>query len=96
MKIAAKSVDLPQKVLRGEAALSELLGQRVRRRRDRHPPLDQVGQQPRHQRRVARVVEFELVDADDDVVGEQVDAFDEAENPCELGEFAECCERDGM
>ena len=86
-------VDLTQEVLRGEPALTELLGQRVRRRGDRHAALDQLRQQPGDQRRIARVVEFELVDADHHVVGEQFDALDEAENPGQLGELAERGER---
>ncbi len=77
----------------GEAALAELLGQRVRRRRHRHPALDQFRQQPRDQRGVARVVELELVDAHHDVVGQQVDALDEAEHPGQLGQLAERGER---
>ncbi len=93
---ACQRVDFAQEVLGGEPALAELLGQRVGGRRNRDPTLDQLGQQPRDQRRVARVVELELVDADHHVVGQQVDALEEAEHPGQLGELAERRERLGV
>ncbi len=86
-------VDFAQKVLRGESALAQLLGQRVRRGRNRDPAFDQLREQPRDQRRVARVVEFELVDAHHHVVGQQLDALDETEDAGQLGQFAERRER---
>ena len=90
---SCERVDFAQEVLRGEPALPQLLGQRVRCRGHRHPALDQLRQQPRDQRGVARVVQLELVDAHHDVVGQQFDALDEAENPGQLGELAERRER---
>ena len=86
-------VDFTQEVLRGEPPLAQLLGQRVRRRRHRHPAFHQLRQQPRDQRGVARVVELELVDAHHDVIGQQLDALDEAEHPGQLGQLAERGER---
>ena len=86
-------VDLPQEVLRGEPALTQLLGQRVGGGRDRDATLDELGQQPRHQRGVAGVVELELVDADQHVVGEQLDALDEPEHARQLSELTERGER---
>ncbi len=90
----SESVDFTQEILRGEAALAQLLGQRVRRRRHRHPALDELGEQPRDQRGVAGVVQLELVDAHHHVVGQQFDALDEAEHPGQLGQLAE--RREGL
>ena len=50
-------------------------------------------EQPRDQRGVAGVVEFELVDAHHHVVGQQVDALDEPENAGQLRELTERRER---
>ena len=86
-------VDLTQEVLGGEAPLAQLLGQRVRGRRHRHAALDQRRQQARDQGGVARIVEFELVDAQQHVVRQQLDALHEPEHTRELGEFAERRER---
>ncbi len=86
-------VDFAQKILSGEPALAQLLGQRVGRRRDRDPAFDQLREQPRDQRGVAGIVQFELVDAHHHVVGQQVDALDEAENAGQLRQLAERGER---
>ena len=86
---ACQRADLAHEILRCEAALAELLWQGVRRRGHRHPARDQFGQQPRDQRGVARVVQLELVDAHHDIVGQQIDALDEAEYPGQLGQLAE-------
>ena len=86
-------VDFTQEVLRGEPALPQLLGQRVRRGRDRDSAFDQLREQPRDQRGVPGVVQFELVDAHHHVVGQQIDAFGEAEHTGQLRELAERRER---
>ena len=85
----SQSVDLAQEVLSGEPALAQLLGQRVRRRRDRHPALHQLRQQPRDQRRVAWVVELELVDAHARRSRPAARCIDEAEDPGQLGQLPE-------
>ena len=88
-------VDLAEEVLRREPTLPQLFGQRVRRRRDGHPPLDQRRQQSGDQRRIAGIVELELVDAHHHVLGEQLDALHEAEHPRQLRQLAERRERGG-
>ena len=82
-------VDFAQEVLRGEAALPQLLGQGVGGGRHRDTPFDQCGEQPRDQRGVAGVVELELVDTDQHVVRQQLDALDEPEHTRQLGQLTE-------
>ncbi len=53
------------------------------------PRSTSCGEQPRDQRGVARVVEFELVDAQQRVIAQQLDAFGETEHPGELGQLHE-------
>ena len=93
---ACQRVDFAQKVLCREAALTELLRQGVRGGGHRDAALDELGQHPRDQRGVARVIEFELVDAHHGVGAEQLDAFGESEHAGELGEFTEGGERLGV
>ncbi len=61
--------------------LTELAGQRVRCRHDGHAASRQLRQQAGDQHGVARVVEFEFVDAQDAVVGQLLDGLVEAEAP---------------
>lgn len=70
-----------------------MFGKRVGSRGDGHPTRYQLREQPRYQRRVARVVQLELVDAHHGVVGQQFDALQEAENACDLRQFAEARKR---
>jgi len=77
-------LDLAPEVLRGEAALTERVGQRVRRRGQGHAAVGQLAQEPGHQDGVARVVELELVDGDQPVRREGLDGRGEAEGTDEV------------
>ena len=90
---ACQRIDFTQEILGGKPALTELLGQGVRCRGNRNAALHQLGEQSRDQRGVTRIVEFELVDADHRVVGQQVDALDKPEDPGQLRQLTEGGER---
>lgn len=90
---SCERVDFAQEVLRGESALPQLFGQGVRGGGDRDPAFDQLREQPRDQGGVAGIVEFELVDAHHHVVGQQIDALDEAKDTGELRQLTERRER---
>ena len=78
-------LDLTQEVLGGEPALSQRSGQGVRRGGERDPAVGELAQQAGHQDGVARVVQLELVDADEAPGGEGLDGGQEAEGADEVG-----------
>ena len=86
-------LDLPEEVLGREAALTERSGQGVRRRRDRDVAVSELTQESRHQHGVARVVELELVDADQVLVAERLDGRGEPERSDEVRVLDERAER---
>ena len=82
-------LDLAEEVLGREPPLSEGVGQRVRRRRQRHPRLGEPCEQGRHEHRVAGVVELELVDAHQPVPLQRLHRLGETKRPDEVGELDE-------
>ena len=79
LEVRRQRVDLAEEVGGGEAALAERVRRRVRRRRDARAAGHELAEQPRHQHGVARVVEFELVDADEARALEQLHRLGVAE-----------------
>ncbi len=89
-------LDLAEEVLGREPALAQRLGQRVRGRRERHPGVADLAQQPGHQHRVARVVELELVDADQPHAGQRPDGRGEPERTDQVGVLHEGAVHDAV
>ena len=85
-------VDLAQEVLRGEAPLAQGVRRRVRCRREAGARRHQLAEQACHHHRVARIVEFELVDAEQIRPAEQVDGVLVAEGAHERGVLDERAE----
>ena len=78
-------LDLAQEVGGGEAALAELVRQRVGGRGQLHAAVGQPGEQRGDQDGVAGVVELELVDADQREVGQPLHRGGEAEGADQAG-----------
>ena len=92
----AELLDLAQEVLGGEATFPELARKRVRRRDDGHAARGKLREEAGYEHGVARIVELELVDAENAVVGERFDRLVEAESAddvCQLDEGSESLRR---
>ena len=72
LEVRRERVDLAEEVGRGEAALAERVRWRVGRRGHPGAARHELAEEPRHEHRVARVVELELVDADESRAREQL------------------------
>ena len=72
-------LDLAEEVGGGEAPLPQGVRRRVGGRPDAGAALHELAEQPRHEHRVARVVELELVDRDEGRAGQQADGLRVAE-----------------
>src|SRR5690606_20019946 len=92
-EVGRQALDLAQEVGRREAALAQLAGQRVGGGGERDARLDQLAEQGGHEHRVARVVEFELVDAQQAVPGGGADPLREARGAAQVGQLREGAER---
>ena len=88
-ELRGQCLDLPAEVVGGESALAELLRQRVRGGGQVHPCVGELGEQPRHQGGVARIVELELVHREQPVSGQSLDGRSKAEHAHQLGDLAE-------
>src|SRR5690606_14043632 len=96
LEAVGERLDLALEVLGGEPALAERVGQRVRRRGERDAAVGELAHETGHQRGVARVVELELVDADELLGAQGLDRLVEAEGPHEVGVLDEGAVRDGV
>src|SRR5688572_16246937 len=74
-ELSGHGVDLAKKVLRGEASLPQCIRRGVRGGSDTGTAVDELGQQPGHQPGVARIVQLELVDADQGGPPQGLDSF---------------------
>ena len=92
-EVRGQALDLAQEVGGGEAALAELAGQRVGGGGERHARVDQLAEQGGDEDGVARVVQLELVDAQQPVAAEGLHGLLEAERADEVGQLDEGAER---
>ena len=82
-----KSLDLAKEVVSGEPVLAEPVRQRVGRGREPHATLVESREQGGHEHRVAGVIEFELVDAEQPHTAERLDGGTESQRTDEVGQF---------
>ncbi len=92
LKAVRHGMDLAQEVLRGEAALAQGVRGRVRGGGQPGAGRDQLTEQPCHHHRVARVVEFELVDTEQIRSAQQIDGVLVPESPHQRGVLDERAE----
>lgn len=91
-EVGGEALDLAEEVDGGEAALAELAGQGVGGGGERHARFDQLAEQAGDEDGVARVVELELVDAEEPVLAEGLHRLLEAERADQIGQLDEGAE----
>lgn len=92
VEAGGEALYLAQEVGGREPALAELARQGVGGGGERHARVDQLAEQGGDQDRVARVVQLELVDAQEAVAGERLDRLLEAEGADQVGQLDEGAE----